>query len=700
MCLKQSSENRSSAILSALPRFHPLSFARAPSGYVYMANGVSPVHKWNGVSRTAKLAGVPAPSQALVIEGRNAGTISGRYTAYQRWLDIDGNPSNLSPISNEISVTSVGAIRYTNIEASTDSRVHTLQIIRNTSGQNDVYYVDVETTNLCGTEFTSTRDDDNLSAQVSVALFDTENVALANRFAIPPSDKPIVLYYSNRLFFLGEARYEDGHVEVTKGSKTIIGVATQWNSALEGRLLYIPQEDRAYEIDTVDSETQITLVDDFGGATNSFRTYVIRPVPGRRTQVQFSEAGRFDAVPAVNGFEISSSDDLEDEIVGGFVAQSFAYIVERRHIYRLSFLNDPLTDGGVFLAARRGCVNDRCWVNVDGWTYLLDERGIYRFNGGDETEDLSSPIHDLFFLDKQADELRINWRARKLFYATHDRTNATIRWFLSFSGKYLPRHALCFNYQIPQWWIEEYPWPVGCGAEMRTETPHALVCGTARKIFALGQGTLDVVDASEGDTRGTVASATLDSLTLDSNLTLPVSGLVGAPVAIVDHRGKRQVRIIASVSGNTLRITQPWSVIPDTTSIVQIGGITWKWKSGWVRWVFLEHNQTRRVTCSFRPVTGSNEMDLRIFRDYSDTPENSSINWPRITAEESGLRMEKDSPDYEIDLAQKQGFAWLRLDDWTELSAWRPDVVAIELRGYSGTDRVKIHEAAIEGATQ
>jgi hypothetical protein len=666
-----------------------------------MASGVTPVYKWDGVKRAALQAGVPAPTTAVTLAASGSGSISGTYTAYQRFLDADGNAGNLSPISNEVEVEDVLTFTYSSVPIPADDRVATRQIIRNTNGQTNVYYVDVETDDLSATTFTSTKDDDSLSAQTSVALFSTDGVSLADKFGEPPDDKPVVVFYSNRLFFLGESLYSEGHVAVTYGSTTVTGVGTSWTEAMAGRLLYMPTEPRSYEIDSVDESAQtLTLTEIFEGATNLFRTYTIRPTPDRRLQVQYSEAGQFEAVPTSNALDVGSSEDLEEENLAGFAAQSYLFIAQRRHIYRMTFLDNPQEDGGVFLSARRGTVNNRCWVNVDGWTYLLDDRGVYRFDGSDNTEDLSAPVHDLLFLDKQDGELRINWKASKLFFVNHDRTSSTIRWFVAFSGNYRPRHALCFNYQIPQWWIEEFPWPVGCGTEVKASTPHPLVVGTARKVFAMNQGTLDVTNAQGGPTRLSVASATLDSLSLDATAVLPSSGLVGAPVAVVDGRGKRQSRTIASVSGNTLRVTLPWTVQPDSTSTVQIGGIGWRWRSGWVRWLFAEKQLTRRVTCSFRPVSGANEMDLRIYRDYSESPDVAAETYPRTRSEESGIREEKNSPDREIDLSRTGGFSWLRLDESNDFDDTTPDVVSIEFRGYSGTDRVKLFEAAIEGAAQ
>src|SRR5262249_46033957 len=80
------------AVWSGVPNDYPLSFARAPDGSVHMANGLMPVVKWDGVKSAGRTVGVLAPATALTLAGSGAGSLSGTYTAYERFVDDDGHP--------------------------------------------------------------------------------------------------------------------------------------------------------------------------------------------------------------------------------------------------------------------------------------------------------------------------------------------------------------------------------------------------------------------------------------------------------------------------------------------------------------------------------------------------------------------------------------------------------------------------------
>ena len=94
-------------LLTGLARFHPLEFARAPNGYVYMATGLDPVVKWDGVDRDIMTVGVAAPEDEPTLSFTGPGEIVGDYACYVRYIDEDGNVSNLSPTSETVEARSM-----------------------------------------------------------------------------------------------------------------------------------------------------------------------------------------------------------------------------------------------------------------------------------------------------------------------------------------------------------------------------------------------------------------------------------------------------------------------------------------------------------------------------------------------------------------------------------------------------------------
>jgi hypothetical protein len=701
LLLAQTSGGAGPSLTGNLPRSYPLEFARATNGYLYMTNGLTEVIKWDGITSSTSQAGVTAPTTALTISATGSGLITGTYSAYTRFIDVDGNPSNLSPVSNTIDVDTVDTFIYENVPSpDLESNVVRKQILRNVAGSTITYYVDIDTTDLTGTTFTSTRSDSDLLVQVAVPLFsDDLSINLAARFGVPPNDKPFIAYFFQRLWLYGVTPYADGHAEVTKGSTTVTGVGTQWPSTFVGRVFYSQKADRGYSITAVDEAAQtITLATAYEEVTDKFALYSIRPIPSRRHALAYSEAGRFDAWPATQSLEVASSDDIEDEGTGLVATQSFLYILQRRHIYRLSYLTDPVVDGGVFLSARRGCVNNRSWATADGFVYCLDDRGIYRFDGSDRTQDLSSPIQDIFWFDNTEEKLRINWRASRFFHCSHDRNDATMRWFVSFSGNRYPRHALCFNYGTNNWWVEEYPFAVGDSDILKSVNPVSIVTSQFAKIYAIGEGTLDGIIPGGVDTRSEIASASWNTISSSVVMALPATGVVGNTLSIVSGRGKGQRRVIYQVSGDRFDITSPWTELPDSTSKLQIGAIEWNWRSGWYRWTYVAQDQPRRITASFLPTVTETTMDMRVFRDYSTVAEVAAYDWPQHPDDTSGVTMRRDDDDVVFDLQQDHGYGYLTLDGYKDFQEWRRDVVQIEARGFTGESPVFVYEFGVEGA--
>lgn len=74
--------------------------------------------------------------------------------------------------------------------------------------------------------------------------------------------------------------YRAGTVAVTNGSKTVTGTGTQWQNLIfgvaPGTTFYGP-DGKPYEVDTVNSNTSLTLVTNYSGTTASGQAYAIDP---------------------------------------------------------------------------------------------------------------------------------------------------------------------------------------------------------------------------------------------------------------------------------------------------------------------------------------------------------------------------------------------------------------------------------------
>lgn len=612
-------------------------------------------------------------------------------------------------------------ITYTNVPISDDPKVVRRQILRNTNGQTSTYYVDVDTANLTATTFTSTRSDENLLTQEEVPLFDDSLAPLALRYGEPPSHKAHLAHHLGRMFAAGETPYTIGTVTVNRGDSTVTGNGTAWPASLAGRFLYVKGATRAYEIDEVDAVNQtLTLVDNsttnqaavvevfihpvppplprgpndgpWSDADVSAGTYSIRPAPGERRLVYFTEAGQPENWPAINAFAIQEDGD---EITGLMTMGSFLYILEKEHIYRFTYQSDPATDGYVFLSANRGCVNNRCWVIVEDTAYMLSEAGIHAFSGGQDSQPISTPIQDLWYPQATT---KIVWDNKAYFHAAWFPSEEVIRWFVCLDNSALPQHAIAYHYRNQHWWTESYSVPISASAVATVDGKRrTLLAGARQRVVVASEGTLDGPNPDDGTVRGTVTSATSTTL-VDSTATFPATGLVGSPLVIVSGTGKGQVRVIDSVDGTELTISAAWTTTPDTTSVYQIGGIPWTFTSGWFRWAESEVDNPRKLAVAFQPVTESASMDMRIYQDHSDTA--TTFQTAYTSDEAAGVQSEQGSANLVADLTKSNGYVQKRLDYHNELNADGARFVSVELAGVTNEEEQKIYQVNLDGATQ
>jgi hypothetical protein len=583
-------------------------------------------------------------------------------------------------------------ITYTGVPVPTEPKVVGRQILRNTTGQAQTFYVDVDTADLTSTTFSSTLIDNLLTTQLAVPLFDSRGAPLANANGLPPNWKSAVGACLNRMFCAVDVHYTVGSAAVVFGSATVQGIGTEWTVEMAGRFFSAAAAAATYQIASVNVANQtLTLDSPYLGFSDPYTSYSISPDPAEERTVYYSEAELPDSWPAINGLSIQQDGD---QLTGLMSKGSFMYFLERRHIYRFTFQSDPGQDGFVFLTANRGCINNRCWVLVEDYAYMLDDGGIHAFYGGQLSKPVSEPIQDIFETQGKG-PYRINWAASEFFHAVHYPGQHTIRWFVALSGDYLPRHALTFDYRSSRWWIEEYAFNIGgsaLGAIGRQ--PNVLLGGPAGRVFAMGVGALDGPDPLLGTVRGTVTTGLADGFT-DGASSFPGTGVVGSPVVLVAGRGKGQRRIVASVTGQTIRTTQPWTVLPDSTTVYQLGGIVWLFLSSVWRFVLDEEENPRRVEVVFQATTNPGSFDALLYLDRSNSP----ILWDETETSEqgNGFASTKGSAALTADLTKPSGFVQKRIDGRREFYVDGPRFVELELQGVSGQDQVTVYQIVIDG---
>lgn len=673
----------------------PDTYTTTAGGTLLIANGVDPVLRWDGRQAEAEPAGVDAPGDGPSLAGSGSGSITGTYYAYLRFVDRDGNPSNLSPVSASAALASAATVTYSGLAAPAQAKVARRQVLRNTAGQTAVFYVDIDTDDLTSDSLSSTQADAALATGEAVALFTSEGAPLANAHAPPPSHKPYVAQHQDRVFLGGEGVVRRGCVATTLGSAAVSGLGTEWPASLAGRYLHVAGATRSYEILSVDVSAQtLALAETWGQASLPYAEYAIRPAPAERRLVWYSGAGDPEGYSAAQAAFIPEDGD---QITGLFALSSWLFVAERRHVYRLTFQDDPALDGGVFLASRRGLINHRCAVEVEGQAYLLDECGVHVMGPEGADDAISQPVQSLFEPQRLSrspgrDRLRIRWEFADQFHAAFDQSSATVRWFVSLTGAPAPRHALCLDIRRRAWWVEEYAWPVGASCAGALAGQPAVFLGGPPGRVATLQGSLDGVDPTAGTHRGTATGA--GPLTLsDSSASFPAD-LAGRTVTLVSGAGKTQTRRIASSSATELALVLPWAILPAAGDAYQIGGVQWRYATGWYAWADSELEAPRNLEVSYEPASAGT-FDCRLYYDRSRTP----VLWGSTQVGVSdGSDSEEGAPDLVADLTKANGYSARRFDRQGDLYLDADRMVAVELRGVAGAEPVVVYQLAIGGA--
>ena len=677
-----------SALLPTMVSARPSCMVRWPTGIIFVGNGLSPVYKWTGFTPLFVPVGLTAPSGSPALAGSGSGSITGTYRAYLRYLDADNAPSPLSPASADVAVTSILTVTFTDLSVPTDTRVIKRQILRNTAGQLTTFYVDIETTDLWSASLTSTKSDTTLATEDSVALFDDQGVDLTGAWDAPRTDKPILEAHRNRLWAAGEAVYRAGNAQVTFGSTTVTGIGTLWNSSFANRDFTVVGQPKRYSISSVNEANQtLTLALPYRGDTDLFALYAIRPALGQQAIVYYSEAGNPEGWPSLNNIAIAESGEFITALING---DSFLYVAFKEFIYRLTFDADPALDGSIYYHGNRGCINQRCWLKVGGTIVGLDQTGIWSMEGSNQSE-IAGPVRDLF-TRAAAGDYKIDWTMADYFHAVLDSENQVLRFFVSLSGPTLPRHALCYSIYNQQWWIEEYSFPITGSTLWRGIKDRLLLAGKSTTLYEHGSSGADGLNPSGQVIRSSVSSAGLFKVTAP-DLVLPASGVAGSPVAVVKGIGKGQLRLIDSwtAATSTLTVTQPWAVLPDTSSVVVVGAVSWRWKSGWYGQIGIDSP----VELAWTPAATAASLDLKTYLDRSTKSEAMNSDFLQ---DNEPLSWSSGAGEIMVDLTYPSGYAQVFVHQQIEMLGQEGALMAVEIAGWASPDVVRISGLKIGGS--
>jgi hypothetical protein len=178
--------------------------------------------------------------------------------------------------------------------------------------------------------------------------------------------------------------------------------------------------------------------------------YAVDTLGLRPNTLMFSEVDEPESVSAENELVLQENSPIADRIVALLPLASAMLVAQRNHLYRLMYVSQPIIDASMTLVAYRGVLNDRCWAVMAGIAFLVDDHGMYAFDGTTD-EPISAPI-ETFWRDRV-----IDFSKSEQFHVSADLATRVVRFHYCKSEDSAPVRALCFSAFTKSWWEEHYP---------------------------------------------------------------------------------------------------------------------------------------------------------------------------------------------------------------------------------------------------
>jgi hypothetical protein len=198
----------------------------------------------------------------------------------------------------------------------------------------------------------------------------------------------------------------------------------------------------------------------------------------------FSEVDEPESIPPENEIVVQEKAGDSDAIVALIPLGASLIAAQSRHLYKLTYVAQPVLDASIMLAAYRGVLNSRCWDVLGGVAFIADSYGIYAFDGQRE-EPISVPV-DNYFRDGVVD-----FSKAEQFFVCADQSAKTVRFFYCRSADSSPTRALCYCLITKAWWEEQYASGLTAAAPYATGGQQGIAYGTAAGGFVRMAGYSD-----------------------------------------------------------------------------------------------------------------------------------------------------------------------------------------------------------------
>ena len=242
----------------------------------------------------------------------------------------------------------------------------------------------------------------------------------------------------------------------------------------------------------------------------------------RPNSLLFSEVDEPESVPGENEVVIQNNTGSQDRVIALIPYGAMLVVAQERHMYRLTYVAQPVIDAAITLAGYRGILNKRCWAAFEGGLYCVDSFGMYSFDGTN-MEPLSVAVDD-YWRDSV-----IDFSKSSGFFVQADPSARVIRFhYCKASDGTVPPRALCYSLATKTWWEEVYAQGIGSTAIVRMAGKQTLICGT--QSGSLRKMNSGLVDATTGGTTSVPYQYRSGPLTLVNEQTRQI-GVLYQPTA-------------------------------------------------------------------------------------------------------------------------------------------------------------------------
>ncbi len=260
---------------------------------------------------------------------------------------------------------------------------------------------------------------------------------------------------------------------------------------------------------------------------------------GKDSNIHYSQQSRTDGEFRVDDFPSGNIEEIApfdgDVVTAAHPKYTRLYIFKKRASYVLEGVNAAnfvITQ----LFKDRGAFNQRCVLDVEGWTYFLDERGLYFTDLRGEpfvagaANAKESPLEPIW--------KRLNRDASHLFSMFHSESEGLLYVHVALDHSQAPDTVIC--YDVDQHRFVSIDSGVPGFAAGRLEdaagAQHDMRLAELGDLWEINTGNADGVFA--GDTTATVTGGNLQTMTTDGAFnTTAASGNYGVPFDRYDSSG-------------------------------------------------------------------------------------------------------------------------------------------------------------------